>query len=53
MIEYTVKTVDRQNGTIEYRLIYSNGFFKIGDTFLDEYGDENTVLRIDRNNKWA
>ncbi len=53
MIEYTVKTVDRLYGTIEYRLIYSNGFFKIGDTFLDEWGDENTVLRIDRNNKWA
>jgi len=53
MIEYTVKTVDKLYGTIEYRLIYSNKFFKIGDTFLDEWGDENTVLRIDRNNKWA
>ena len=53
MIEYTVKTVDKQNGTIDYRVIYSNLFFEIGEKFLDEYGDENTVLRIDRNNKWA
>lgn len=53
MIEYTVKTVDKLYGTIEYRTILSNLFFEIGETFLDEWGDENTVLRIDRNNKFA
>lgn len=53
MIEYTVKTKYKQYDYIEYRVVYSNRFYKVGDTFVDEDGDENTILRIDRNNKWA
>ena len=53
MIEYFVKYYDRFTDKYSYMSIYSNLFYEVGEKFIDDYGDENTVLAIGRNNWFA